>query len=285
MSVLDGPRRELRRIVHEGGAHWVTPSEDGAQLIFENGRRVAEATASYLPPCEPSKIICIHLNYRSRCEEFGAKPPATPTYFLRPTTSLNVHRGPILRPADCQYLNYEGEVAAIVGRAMYNTAPDDVWDHLAGFAAANDAGVHDFRETDSGSMLRVKGMDTFCPIGPGIVSGIDIRNETLRTYRNGTVVQEGAVADMIFPIEYLFADLSRHLTLLPGDVVLTGTPANSRPVEPGDTVEVEVTGVGRLANPIANRPAPSHRVGHQPTDSEAIRRVALGGDGRTARPA
>ena len=285
MSVLDGPRRELRRILDGGTPQWVTVAEEGddgsggAELVLMDGRLVPEASATYLPPCEPTKILCIHLNYDSRRVEFRAPPLTTPTYFQKPTTALNSHRGILHRPAGCELLNYEGEVAAIVGRPMRNVAPEDVWDHLAGFAPSNDVGLHDFRETDAGSMLRVKGQDGFCPIGPGIVSGVDVRQSTLRTYVNGDVVQEGPLTEMTFPIDYILADLCRYITLLPGDVVLTGTPANSRPMEPGDIVEVEVTGIGRLTNTVAECPAPSYAVGHQPRhDTDAIMRVAYGGD-------
>ncbi len=275
MSVLTGPREEWRRILHQGTPVWVKP-EDGGKLRLGDGRLVDEASATYLPPCDPTKIICIHLNYDSRRVEFKAPPLVTPTYFQKPLTTLNAHRGFLNRPADCQYLNYEGEIAAIVGKPMRNVAPADVWDHLAGFAPANDVGAQDFRDTDAGSMLRVKGQDGFCPVGPGIVRGVDIRKERVRTYINGKVVQDGPVSEMTFPIDYIFADLSRHITFLPGDIVLTGTPANSRPMNPGDVVEVEVTGIGRISNTVPEVPAPTHDVGHQPTDTDAVRRVALG---------
>jgi 5-oxopent-3-ene-1,2,5-tricarboxylate decarboxylase/2-hydroxyhepta-2,4-diene-1,7-dioate isomerase len=275
MSVLEGPREEWRRILHQGTPVWVKP-EEGGRLRLGDGRTVDEASATYLPPCDPTKIICIHLNYDSRRVEFKAPPLVTPTYFQKPLTTLNSHRGYLNRPADCQYLNYEGEIAAIVGKPMRNVAPEDVWDHLAGFAPANDVGAQDFRDTDAGSMLRVKGQDGFCPVGPGIVRGVDIRKERVRTYINGKVVQDGTVSEMTFPIDYIFADLSRHITFLPGDIVLTGTPANSRPMNIGDVVEVEVTGIGRISNTVQEAPAPTHKVGHQPTDSEAVRRVALG---------
>ncbi|MBS0411464.1 MAG: fumarylacetoacetate hydrolase family protein [Proteobacteria bacterium] len=274
MSVLDGPREEWRRILHEGTPKWVRP--EGDRLRLGDGRTVAEAEAIYLPPCDPTKIICIHLNYDSRRVEFKAPPLINPTYFQKPLTTLNSHRGSVHRPADCQYLNYEGEIAAIVGKPMRNVAPKDVWDHLAGFAPANDVGAQDFRDTDAGSMLRVKGQDGFCPIGPGIVRGVDVREQSVRTYINGQVVQDGPVSDMTFPIDFIFADLSRHITFLPGDIVLTGTPANSRPMNIGDVVEVEVTGLGRLSNTVVEIPAPAHKVGHQPTDTDAVRRVALG---------
>jgi 5-oxopent-3-ene-1,2,5-tricarboxylate decarboxylase/2-hydroxyhepta-2,4-diene-1,7-dioate isomerase len=274
MSVLDGPREEWRRILLEGTPQWVRP--EGDELRLGDGRRIAEASAIYLPPCDPTKIICIHLNYESRRVEFKAPPLTTPTYFQKPLTTLNSHRGMVTRPADCQYLNYEGEIAAIVGKPMRNVAPTDVWDYLAGFAAANDVGAQDFRDTDAGSMLRVKGQDGFCPIGPGIVRGVDIRQSQVRTYINGKVVQDGPVSEMTFDIPYIMADLCRHITLLPGDVVLTGTPANSRPMQLGDVVEVEVTGIGRVMSTVQEAPAPLHKVGHQPTDSDQVRRVALG---------
>jgi 5-oxopent-3-ene-1,2,5-tricarboxylate decarboxylase/2-hydroxyhepta-2,4-diene-1,7-dioate isomerase len=277
-NVLDGPRREIRRILDGGTPQWVSPTDGGDELVLADGRRVSESSATYLPPCDPTKIICIHLNFDSRRVEFRAPDLTTPTYFQKPTTALNAHRGVIYRPAGCRFINYEGEIAAVVGRPMRNVGRDGVWDHLAGFAPANDVGLHDFRETDAGSMLRVKGQDGYCPVGPGLVSGVDIRDSTLRTYVNGEVVQEDPVSAMTFPIDYILADLCRHITLLPGDIVLTGTPANSRPMEPGDVVEVEVTGVGRLTNTVAESPAPPHDVGALPMDTDAIRRVALGGD-------
>jgi 5-oxopent-3-ene-1,2,5-tricarboxylate decarboxylase/2-hydroxyhepta-2,4-diene-1,7-dioate isomerase len=122
----------------------------------------------------------------------------------------------------------------------------------------------------------VKGQDGFCPIGPGIVRGVDIRESRVRTYINGKAVQDGPVSEMTFDIAYILADLARHITFLPGDVVLTGTPANSRPMQPGDVVEVEVTGVGRLTNTVQDVPAPAYKLGAEPTDTEQVRRVALG---------
>ena len=278
MSVLTGTREEWRRILHEGQPKWVRPAGD--RLVLGDGRHIADAEATYLPPCNPSKILCIHLNYESRRVEFRAPMLQTPTYFQKPVTALNSHRGTVCRPAGHKYLNYEGEVGVIIGKPMRNVSREETWDYIAGFAAANDVGCQDYRETDAGSMLRVKGMDGFCPIGPGIVSGVDIRKSTLRTYINGKVVQEGAIAEMIFPIDYILADLCRFITLLPGDIILSGTPKNSRPMNIGDTVEVEVSGVGRLFNRVAEAPAPAHKVGHQPTDTEAVRRVALGSDSR-----
>jgi 5-oxopent-3-ene-1,2,5-tricarboxylate decarboxylase / 2-hydroxyhepta-2,4-diene-1,7-dioate isomerase len=278
VSVLDGPRREIRRIFHTGTPQWVSVSNDGTELILNDGRVVDEATATYMAPCDPTKILCIHLNYDSRRIEFRARPLTTPTYFQKPVTALNSHRGNLYRPIGAKYINYEGEIAAVVGRPMKNVKPDDVWDYLAGFAAANDVGLQDFRDTDAGSMLRVKGQDGYCPVGPGLVSGVDIRQQTLRTYINGNVVQEDPVSNMTFPINYIVADLNRHITLVPGDIIMTGTPANSRPMNIGDLVEVEVTGVGRVSNRVFESPAPHSLAGAEPTESEEVVRVARGGD-------
>lgn len=280
MNVLEGPRRELRRVMIAGSVHWATCDDDA--LVLGDGRRIADDAVSYLAPCEPTKIICVHLNYGSRGYEFFETDRhfPTPTYFMKPTTSLNGHRGELVRPEGCRYLNYEGEVAVVVGRVTRNVTRDDAWDHILGFAPANDAGLQDLRETDAGSMLRTKGADTLCPIGPGLVSGIDIRREALRTFRNGVLVQETAIDEMLYGIDYLVADLARHITLLPGDVILSGTPANSRPLDVGDRIEVEVTGVGRLSNTVVAAPAARAQEGAQPTDTEEVRRIALGNDER-----
>jgi 5-oxopent-3-ene-1,2,5-tricarboxylate decarboxylase/2-hydroxyhepta-2,4-diene-1,7-dioate isomerase len=135
---------------------------------------------------------------------------------------------------------------------MKGVRPEDVLEHLAGFCCANDVGLHDFRHADRGSMLRVKGQDGFLPLGPELVPANewDPSSYTLRTYLNGEVVQEATAADLIWPVEYQVADLARLITLEPGDVILTGTPANSRPMDAGDVVEVEVTGLGRLSNTV-----------------------------------
>jgi 5-oxopent-3-ene-1,2,5-tricarboxylate decarboxylase / 2-hydroxyhepta-2,4-diene-1,7-dioate isomerase len=277
MSVLDGPRKELRRVRLDGRT--LECRFEGEHLVLSDGRSIPEAEAVYAPPVEPTTIVCVHLNYRSRAVEFGLELEGRhPTYFLKPTSAINVHRGALVRPADCGLMNYEGEIAAVVGRGMRGVKPDDVWDHLLGFTCANDVGVHDFRDTDAGSMLRVKGQDGFCPLGPGLVSGIDIRRSMLQTFVNGQKVQAGAVSEMVWGIDELIADISRHITLRPGDVVLTGTPWHSRPIFPDDRVEVEVSGIGRLSNRVVEGPAPENRRGFPATITKTSLGVALGSD-------
>jgi 5-oxopent-3-ene-1,2,5-tricarboxylate decarboxylase/2-hydroxyhepta-2,4-diene-1,7-dioate isomerase len=277
VSVLDGPRQELRRVVVAGRVQ--SAKLDGDKLALDDGRTIPEASATYAPAAEPNTIICVHLNYRSRALEFGREiENEQPTYFMKPRAATNAHRGEVVRPADCKLLNYEGEIAAVVGRPMRRVRAEDVWDHLAGFACANDLGAHDFRDTDAGSMLRVKGQDGFCPLGPALVRGFDIRKSTLRTFVNGVKVQEAPVSDMVWGIDKIFADLTRHLTLMPGDVVLTGTPWHSRPIFPGDQVEVEVDGIGRLSNTVVEGPAPDNKHGFVANVTKVSLGVALGSD-------
>lgn len=288
-AVMRGPRVERRRVLVGGSAYWGTLVEDGPQagsLRLDDGRVIDAESASCLPPVSPSKIIAVHISYSSRSMETRnkPKPTETPTYFTKPSTSLNGHRGQILKPADCKYLNYEGEYAVVISRVCRNVTPDEAWDYIEGFCPALDMGLQDFRDTDQGSMLRVKGADTLLPIGPGIVRGVNLFEQTLRTFVDGRVVQEAQIGDeTIWGPHYVIADLARHITLLSGDVILMGTPCHSRSVDPGQLVECEITQIGRIAGTVVAIDAPRAAalgVGHAPTDTPEVRRVALGFDER-----
>jgi len=269
--------RETRRILLAGAT--VEVERQGDELVARDGRRVTIADAQHLPPVVPSKIICVHLNHISRVKEFQIKLSATPTYFHKPVSSLNSHRGDVVRPKRCKWLNYEGEVAIVIGRTCRNIAQKDAGDYIRGYTVANDYGLHDFRDTDAGSMLRVKGSDTLCPLGPGLVEGWDFHNKYIRTSVNGKVKQDGNTSEMTWDMHYLVADIARNITLEPNDVLLSGTPAFSRPVQPGDVVEVEVEGLGTLSNTIVEGPEPIRDdVGAQPSESEEVLSTALGGD-------
>ncbi len=268
---------ETRRILLDG--YPTSTERDGDELIAGDGRRVAIGDAVHLPPVEPTKIICVHLNYSSRVAEFMTELPPAPTYFHKPVTALNSHGADVVRPEGCKWLNYEGEIAIVIGRTCRNIAPSDAGDYIAGYSVANDYGLHDFRDTDAGSMLRVKGSDTLCPIGPGLVTGWDFHGKSIRTLVNGEVRQYGNTDEMEWDMHYLVADIARTITLVPGDVLLSGTPANSRPVQPGDEVTVEVEGLGALTNRIVTGPTAIRTdVGAQPSESEEVRSTALGGD-------
>lgn len=268
---------EYRRILLEGYPTNVVV--DGDTLIARDGRRVEAAAATHLPPVTPSKILCCHLNHISRVREFGIDLAPAPTYFQKPVSALNSHGAAVIRPSNCHYLNYEGEVAIVIGRSARNVSVDDAQHYIGGYTVANDFGLHDFRDTDAGSMLRVKGADTLCPIGPGLVTDWEFRNKSMRTSVNGVVRQDGSTEEMAWDMYYLVADLARLITLEPGDIILSGTPAISRPVQPGDVVSVEVEGLGILTNHIVEGPTPvSGEIGAQPTVTEEVLSTALGGD-------
>lgn len=268
---------ETRRILLDGLP--TTVNREGDELVSADGRRMPLDEPVHLPPTDPSKILCVHLNYESRRGEFGAALGAAPTYFQKPTSALNGHGGQVVRPPRCRYLNYEGEIAIVIDAVCRHVAPEEVGAFIRGYTVANDFGLHDFRDTDAGSMLRVKGSDTLAPLGPGLVTDWDFHGRRIQTRVNDAVVQDGTTDEMIWDMHYLVADLARTITLLPGDVVLSGTPANSRPVEPGDVVEVEVDGLGTLRNTIVEGSVPVRDdVGAQPSGSEEVISTAFGGD-------
>ena len=268
---------EYRRILLDGYPCEVR--REGDTLVAGDGREVGVDEAIHLPPTEPTKIIAVHLNYASRTEEFMTKLPPAPTYFHKPITALNSHKAGVVRPAGCKWLNYEGEIVIVIGRTCRNVSPAQAVDYIAGYSIGNDYGLHDFRDTDAGSMLRVKGSDTLAPVGPGVVTDWDFRNKGIRTLVNGVAKQDSTTAEMEWDMHYLVADIARTITLVPGDLLFSGTPAFSRPVQPGDTVEVEVEGLGTLTNHIVEGPTPIRSdVGAQPTESEEVVSTALGGD-------
>ncbi|MBK6872633.1 MAG: fumarylacetoacetate hydrolase family protein [Kineosporiaceae bacterium] len=269
--------REYRRILLDGNA--VDVVRDGESLRAGDGREVAIADAVHLPPVTPSKIVCVHLNYISRVTEMMTSLPPAPTYFHKPVSALNAHESAVVRPEGCTWLNYEGEIVIVIGRTCRNISPAEAGDYIRGYTVGNDYGLHDFRDTDSGSMLRVKGADTLAPVGPGIVEGWDFRGKGIQTRVNGVVKQDGTTDEMEWDMHYLVADIARTITLQPGDLLFSGTPAISRTVYPGDVVEVEVEGLGTLRNHIITGPTPIRTdVGAQPTESEEVLSTAQGGD-------
>ena len=264
------------RVLHDGTATW--GRLEGETVVLTDGGVLPAAEAHFLAPVRPTKILATHLTYQSRVTEYAmARPPQEPAWFLKPPSALNGHRQEIRRPSGARYLNYEGELAVVVGRRMKGVKEEDALSYVAGYAPANDVGLHDFRHADRGAMVRVKGQDGFLPLGPALIpaSEFDPTDFTLRTYLNAEVVQEGGADDLLFGVAYQLADLCRLITLEPGDVVLTGTPANSRPMEPGDTVEVEIDGIGRLTNTIVDWDVDLSGPGDQPAVSANTLHVAL----------
>jgi len=202
----------------------------------------------------PGKIIAVHLNYRGRAAERG-RIPDQPSYFLKPATSLAGTGDPLVRPRGCELMAFEGEIALVIGERAYRVPPQRAWQHVAWVTAANDAGVYDLRYADRGSNLRAKGSDGFTPIGPRLLDARAVEPGALRlrTWVNGTVVQDDTSDTLLFDFARLVADLSRTVTLEPGDVILTGTPAGAGVVEPGDLVEIEVSSGTHTTGKLANR--------------------------------
>jgi len=230
----------------------------------------------------PGKVVAVHSSYRSRAAERGTIP-AWPSYFLKPSSSLAESGDPVARPPGCELLAFEGEVALVIGRRARRVRPADGWDHVAHLTAANDFGVYDLRYADRGSNVRSKGIDGFTPIGPRLMDArmVDPEALRLRTWVNGNLAQDAWPAlDLLFGFGDIVADLSRLVTLEPGDVILTGTPTGSTVVTPGDVVEVEVSAgdlsSGRLRSPIVEADYRLEPPGAMPRISDAERAAAYG---------
>jgi 2-keto-4-pentenoate hydratase/2-oxohepta-3-ene-1,7-dioic acid hydratase in catechol pathway len=202
-------------------------------------------------PGRPGKIIAVHLSYASRADQRGRRP-ADPSYFFKPASSVAASGSTVERPAGTELLAFEGEIALVIGEPARRVPLADAWRHVAWVTAANDFGLYDLRANDKGSNVRSKGGDGYTPIGPSLIDArtIDPGDLRLRTWVNGDLVQHDSTAGLIFPLAQFVADLSQHFTLEPGDVILTGTPAGVGPLVDGDTVEVSVSGLGTLANPV-----------------------------------
>lgn len=234
---------------------------------------------------QAGKIIAVHLNYRSRAAQRG-RTPAQPSYFFKPSSSLAPSGGELERPAGTELLAFEGEIALIIGRPTRRVPPEEGWAAVSGVTAANDFGLYDLRAADKGSNVRSKGGDGFTPLGPEVLpaAGLDPSALRVRTWLNGELVQEGTTDDLLFPFGRLIADLSQLMTLEPGDIILTGTPAGSSVTEPGDTVEVEVdaptapgaASTGRLVTRITEGRIPFGDFGTKPSVDDHQRAEAHG---------
>ncbi len=230
----------------------------------------------------PGKVVAVHVSYRSRAAERGTMP-AWPSYFLKPPSSLAESGDPVARPPGCELLAFEGEVALVIGRRARRVSRADGWEHVGWITAANDFGVYDLRYADRGSNVRSKGIDGFTPLGPRLIDAraVDPATVRLRTWVNGSLAQDARPArDMLFGFGDIVADLSRLVTLEPGDVILTGTPAGSTVVSPGDVVEVEVTAAdqssGRLRSPVVEADYRLDLPGAMPRADAAAREAAYG---------
>ncbi len=227
---------------------------DGAPWLGGRETSVRAPKSHLAAPVAPSKIVCIGRNYAAHAAELGNRIPAAPLLFLKPPSAIIGPEQPIRLPEESALVEHEGELAVVVGQRLVDADEASARDGIFGFTAANDVTARDLQRADV-QFTRGKGFDTFCPVGPCVVTGLDTAALTIRTWVGSTLRQDGHTSAMLWPPAALLAYISRVMTLEPGDLVLTGTPAGVGPLEPGNTVRVEIQGIEPLVNPVARRHA------------------------------
>ncbi|MEO5983645.1 MAG: fumarylacetoacetate hydrolase family protein [Pedococcus sp.] len=242
-GLVDGAGEKIAEI--SGDPLYTKIELTGATHLVEEVRLLA-------PVIPRSKVIGIGRNYADHAKEMGGEAPAEPLMFLIPNTAVVGPGEPVVLPPVTSEVHYEGELAVVIGRLCKDVEPEEVSKVVFGYTCADDVTARDLQRGD-GQWGRAKGMDTFCPIGPWIETDLDPSNLSLRTRLDGEVVQDGTTADMVHDVATLVSHASKAFTLLPGDVILTGTPAGVGPVEGGQRVEVEIEGIGTLSNPFVRR--------------------------------
>lgn len=251
---------KIARFSHDDGIHFgILDGDDIVVLAGDpmfagyepTGARIPRADAALLAPVIPrSKVVCVGKNYRDHAREMGGEAPAEPLLFLKPNTAVIGPDDTIVRPvALSDRTEHEGELVAVIGRIAKHVAAEDALDVVFGYTVGNDVTARDLQRRD-GQWTRAKGFDTFCPLGPVIETEFDAASATIQTRVNGEVRQRAPLADMIHSVAEIIAAASAVFTLLPGDVIMTGTPAGVGELVAGDEVEVEISGIGTLRNPV-----------------------------------
>ncbi len=245
-ALTQAPEEDLRFRLENMGAASLDAAVRG--LEFEP---MPLSAAELLPPVTPSKIICVGRNYREHVKEMGSEMPTEPVLFFKPPSSLLGPGGAVRLPAMSERVDYEGELALVIGKRAYKLSTGDNWREVVrGFTIANDITARDLQQKDS-QWTRAKGFDTFCPVGPLVSDELDLdAGVTIETRVNGEVRQHASTLDFIFHVPVLLSYITSVLTLVPGDLILTGTPAGVGPLKAGDKVEVNITGLGTLANTV-----------------------------------
>ena len=243
-------------VVEDDGGQLVLAEVQGDPLyqpvVFTGVRTPLDDVRLLAPVIPRSKVVGIGKNYAAHAREMGGEPPAEPLMFLTPNTAVVGPGDPVVMPPQSNDVHYEGELAVVISRICRDVPIERVRDVIFGYTCANDVTARDLQRTD-GQWARAKGFDTFCPLGPWIETDLDTGDLAIVTRLDGEVVQEGTTADMIHDVAELVAYVSQAFTLLPGDVILTGTPAGVGPVAAGQRVEVEIEGIGTLSNPFIRR--------------------------------
>jgi 2-keto-4-pentenoate hydratase/2-oxohepta-3-ene-1,7-dioic acid hydratase in catechol pathway len=219
---------------------------------WEYGREIAPELPSLLPPVRPRKIVGVGRNYAEHAAELGNEVPAEPLMFIKPNTSVVGPRDPVYYPRQSQNVHYEGELAVVIGRICRDVPVERAADVVFGYTVGNDVTARDLQRSDV-QFTRAKGFDSFCPLGPWVETELDVSDLRVQTFLNGDVVQDGRTSDMIFDVPALVAHISSVMTLLPGDVILTGTPEGVGPMSVGDEVEIVIERLGTLTNKVMAR--------------------------------
>jgi 5-oxopent-3-ene-1,2,5-tricarboxylate decarboxylase/2-hydroxyhepta-2,4-diene-1,7-dioate isomerase len=239
------------RVAYAGAVHEAAPGPGEGSIRLADGRVVAEKAVVWLPPFAVGTIVALGLNYADHAKELAFKAQDEPLVFLKGPNATVGHRGQTRRPADAAFMHYECELAVVIGKPARRVARADAMDHVAGYTVANDYAVRDYLENWYRPNLRVKNRDGGTALGPWLVDAADVGTPprlALKTFVNGTLVQQGNTGDLVFDIPFLIEYLSRFMTLAPGDVILTGTPEGVSNVVAGDEVVCEIEGLGRLVN-------------------------------------
>jgi 2-keto-4-pentenoate hydratase/2-oxohepta-3-ene-1,7-dioic acid hydratase in catechol pathway len=257
------PAMRIMRIVHRGAAHYaraLTPSDSELELLdaapWLGGKPLGEgvplANVELLVPVAPSKIVCVGRNYAAHAAELGNTVPPEPLLFLKPPSALLAHQGEIVLPPQSERVEHEAEIGLVIGARLSCASPDEAARAVFGVTCVNDVTARDLQKKEV-QFTRAKGFDTFCPAGPWIETDLTLEALSVTGRVNGTVRQHGAAATMVTPIPKLLSFISHAMTLEPGDLISTGTPEGVGPLVAGDTVEIEVSGVGVLRNTVGAR--------------------------------
>ncbi|QGP94022.1 putative protein YisK [Neomoorella glycerini] len=216
----------------------------------ENGQQYNLNEVRLLSPCQPSKAVCVGLNYRRHAAELTMEVPGEPVIFIKPPTSVIGPNENIIYWPMVKRLDYEAELVVVIGREAHNVKEEEAGEYIFGYTVGNDVTARDLQQKD-GQWTRAKSFDTFLPLGPYIVRGIDVSDFRVQSFLNGELKQDGRTSQLIFSVPFLVSFISQVMTLLPGDIIMTGTPEGVGPMEVGDTIEIRVENIGSLVNKVA----------------------------------
>ena len=252
--MIMSPRSRITRFERSGKAMWLRVDHDGRRFIGDSLHNLVEShepeqSGKPLPPVQPTKIICIGLNYRRHAEEMKKPLPSEPLIFMKPTSAIIGYGEAIQLPATSQDVHYEGELAVVIGSRATAVTAAEAMQHVLGYTLMNDVTARDIQRAQA-RYTHAKGFDTFAPLGPAIVTGLDPKALSIRTHVNGELRQESSCDDMIFTVAECISFISGIMTLMPGDIISTGTPAGVGPLQAGDVVTVSMDEIGVLSNPV-----------------------------------